>query len=321
MDDDFQLFTSLRFDWGLRTIRDIHPRDLGWNTESPSPLYMLTYHRDRMLKAATHWNWAKAIQAIQGDEGLGRLNQFVHSTLKERLGERWGPDCEPMRLKVLLSRDGELALECSSVPATALSNLFPDQLPAPDGSVNPQGPPGEQRLGSLSLTPTYDVYIDTDFTPASEFTHFKTTKREMYDLACQRVGLKPSDATTEVLIVNQKSGVIMEGSRTTPYFWRAGAWVTPRVACSFDAQGGAGGQDGTTRRWALESNLAIEKDTKAAEIVDGEPVWLSNGRKLIRILCWSEAVGTSVSVRSKSALSSAFQYAFPELATFEDNIR
>lgn len=279
MDDDFQLFTSLRFDWSLIPVREIHPGDLGWNTESPSPLYMLTYHRDRMLKAAVHWNWTKAIQAIQGEEGLGRLNQFVNSTLEERLGERWGPDCEPMRVKVLLSRDGELELECSPVPATALSNLFPEQLADPDadGSENPQSPLGGQRLGSLSLTPPYDVYVDTDFTPASEFTHFKTTKREMYDLACQRAGLKPSDAIMEVLIVNQESGVIMEGSRTTPYFWKSGRWITPRVACSFDAQDGAGGQDGTTRRWALERNLAIEQDVKAAELVDGEAVWLSNG--------------------------------------------
>lgn len=257
---------------------DIHPGDLGWNSETSSPLYMLTYHRDRMLKAALHWGWTKAIQAIEGGEGLGRLNQFVLSTLKERLGERWGHDCEPMRIKVLLSRNGELALECSLVPATTLANLFPDQLPAPDASDDPQSPTGEQHLGSLSLKPPYDVYIDTDFTCASEFTHFKTTKREMYDLACQRAGLKPSDATKEVLVVNKESGVIMEGSRTTPYFWKDGRWVTPRIARSFDAQDvGAGGQDGTTRRWALERKLAIERDVKAAELVDGEAVWLSNG--------------------------------------------
>lgn len=279
MDDGFQLFTSLRFDWSVRTIRDIHPGDLGWNSESFSPLYMLNYHRDRMLKAATHWGWTRAIQTIEGGEGLGRLNQYVLSTLKERLGERWGHDCEPMRIKVLLSKDGKLALECSPVPATALANLFPDQLPAPDDSDEPRGPLGEQRLGSLSLTPPYDVYVDTDLTAASEFTHFKTTKREMYDLACQRAGIKPSDATKEVLVVNEESGVIMEGSRTTPYFWKAGGWVTPRITQSFGAQGGggAGGQDGTTRRWALERNLAVEKDVKAAELVDGEAVWLSNG--------------------------------------------
>lgn len=278
MDNEFQLFTSLRFDWSMKSLPDMHPRNLGWNSESPSSLYMLTYHRDRMLKAAIHWGWTEAAKVIEGEEGLGRLNQFVTSTLEARIGDRWGPDCEPMRVKVVLSKDGKLALEYSPVPATNLANLFPEQLPAPDGHDDLRGSAGEPRpLGPLSLTPPYDVYIDTDFTAPSEFTHYKTTNRDMYDRACQRVGLKPSDATKEVLIVNKETGVIMEGSRTTPYFWKAEGWVTPRVARSFEAQDGAGGQDGTTRRWALERNLAIEVGVKAAELVDGEAVWLSNG--------------------------------------------
>lgn len=277
MAEEFQLFTSLRFDWRIKPVREIHPWDLGWNSETPSPLYMLTYHRDRMLKAATHWEWTEAIQAIEGKKGLGRLDDFVNSTLKESLGEHWGPDCEPMRVKVLLSKGGELALEYSAVPVTTLANLFPGQLPAPDDSDDQRSLVVEQPLGPLSLTPVYDIYVDTDFTSPSEFTHFKTTRRAMYDLACQRAGLKPSDATKEVLIVNKETAVVMEGSRTTPYFWKAGGWVTPRVARSFNAQDGAGGQNGTTRRWALERDLAIEEDVKAAELVDGEAVWLSNG--------------------------------------------
>lgn len=278
MDDEFHLFTSLRLDWSVKSVPDMHPRDLGWNSESPSSLYMLTYHRDRMLKAAIHWGWTDAIKVIEGEQGLGRLNQFVINTLQARIGERWGPDCEPMRVKVELSKNGKLALEASPVPATNLANLFPEQLPAPDGHDDPRSLVGEQPpLGPMSLTPPYDVYVDTDFTLPSEFTHFKTTRRAMYDEACQRAGLKPSDATKEVLIVNKETGMIMEGSRTTPYFWKAGRWVTPRVARSFEAQDGAGGQDGTTRRWALERNLAIEEDVKAAGLVDGEAVWLSNG--------------------------------------------
>lgn len=232
-----------------------------------------------MLRAATHWGWTEAIKAIEGQEGLNRLDRFVTGTLQARLGERWGPSCEPMRVKVVLSKDGTLALEHSPVPATSLANLFPEKLPAPDGHDDPRSSVEEQRqgLGPMSLAPPYDVYIDTDFTAPSEFTHFKTTNREMYDQACQRAGLKPSDATKEVLIVNKETGLIMEGIRTTPYFWKAGGWVTPRVARSFEARDGAGGQDGTTRRWALERNLALEKDVKAAELVDGEAVWLSNG--------------------------------------------
>ncbi|CAN8106205.1 unnamed protein product [Discula destructiva] len=277
MADDFQLFTSLRLDWSMESLRDIHPRNLGWNSEVASPIYMLTYHRDRMLRAAIHWGWTKAAKTIDGPEGLSRLHCFVLDSLKLKLGERWGPDCGPMRVKVLLAKDSELSLESSAVPQTKLANLFPYQLPAPDGCDDGRRSVVKQRLGPLGLDPPYDVYIDADFTSPSEFTHFKTTKREMYDQARQRVELKITDTTKEVLIVNNTDGSIMEGSLTTPYFWRNGGWVTPPVSESFDNGNGAGGQDGTTRRWALERKLATEGLVRAAELVDGEAVWLSNG--------------------------------------------
>lgn len=277
MAENFQLFTSLRFDWTMRPLGETHQGDLGWNSEAPSPIYMLTYHRDRMFRAASHWGWTKAVETIDGPEGLNRLHQFVLQTLQHNLGDRWGPDILPMRVKVLLTKDGELSLEHSPVPATTLANLFPCQLPAPDDCEDRRTSIGEQRLGPLKLTPPYDVHIDADCTSPSEFTHFKTTKREMYDQARQRAGLKITDTTKEVLIVNTTDGSIMEGSLTTPYFWRDGRWVTPRVSKSFGARDGAGGQDGTTRRWALERNLAAEGVVRAVNVVDDEAVWLSNG--------------------------------------------
>lgn len=277
MDDDFQLFTSLRFDWSMRTVRGSHPEDLGWNSDVSSPIYMLPYHRDRMLRAATHWGWTQAVKTIEGLEGLNKLHSLILDTLQQRLGDRWGPECEPMRVKIVLAGDGNMSLEYSPVPPTTLANLFPTQLPAPDSHDDPRRFPGEQCLGPPSLTPPYDVYIDTDFTFASEFTHFKTTKREMYNQARKRAGLKLTDTTKEVLIVNRANGSIMEGSLTTPYFWRDGGWVTPRVSKAFGAEDGAGGQDGTTRRWALERGLADEGAICAPAVADGEAVWLSNG--------------------------------------------
>ncbi|KKY37234.1 putative aminodeoxychorismate lyase [Diaporthe ampelina] len=99
----------------------------------------------------------------------------------------------------------------------------------------------------------------------------------MYDQARARAGLKPTDATQEVLIVDETTRCIMEGSLTTPYFLRGGRWVTPPVAEKFSTEAGSGGQDGTTRRWALERGLAVEEEVKAQDVADGEAVWLSNG--------------------------------------------
>lgn len=73
----------------------------------------------------------------------------------------------------------------------------------------------------------------------------------------------------EVLLVSVKDGAIMEGSLTSPFFWRDGGWVTPETGC--------GGQIGTTRRWALEKGLCKEGVVKLDELVDGEECWLGNG--------------------------------------------
>lgn len=268
----FQLFTSLRFDRTLLALKDLHPHDLGWNTEKASPLYMLDYHRWRMLEAAKHWGWTKAIEVIQGSEGLARLESFVLNNLAPDELE----DPKPLRIKILLSQQGELRLESSVVPTTTLANLFPDQLHIPDGTEESRYPT-EMHKGTPNVSPPYDVYLDRDITHRSEFTHYKTTKREMYDKARLRAGLSPTDATKEVLIVNHTSGLVMEGSLTTPYFWRGGRWVTPPVSCDFSDEHGSGGQNGTTRRWALERNIAFEEQVQASDVADGEGVWLSNG--------------------------------------------
>lgn len=269
MGENFQLFTSLRFDPELLQLVESQQDDLGWNSIKPSPYYMLDYHRDRMLKAASYWSWDKAVAAIEGPKGLERLESFITGQLGQDTSD------QPKRVKVLLSQEGQLGLESSVVPETSLANLFPKQLVGPNdhGSADDQASP----LGQLRLSPPYIVHLDDCSTRRSEYTHYKTTKRDMYDQARTRASLKPTDATQEVLIVDEATGSIMEGSLTTPYFLRGGKWVTPPVAEKFSTDDGSGGQDGTTRRWALERGLAVEEEIKARDVADGEAVWLSNG--------------------------------------------
>lgn len=269
MCENFQLFTSLRFEPMLLQLVDTQPGDVGWNSSKPSPYYMLDYHRDRMLKAASYWGWGKAVAAIEGPEGLARLESFITGQLGQDKRD------QPRRVKVLISQEGHFGLESSVVPETSLANLFPQQLVGPydDSLADGQDPPLSQPRPS---TP-YVVHLDDHSTRRSEYTHYKTTRRDMYDQARARAGLKPTDATQEVLIVDETTGSIMEGSLTTPYFLRGGRWVTPPVAEKFSIDDGSGGQDGTTRRWALERGLAVEEEIKVQDIADGEAVWLSNG--------------------------------------------
>lgn len=234
MSQQFELFTSLRRDEGLKKIPESGPENAGFNYARASPCYMLDYHRDRMLRGATHWNWTAAIAVLQGGEGLQRLGDLIESTIAGK--------GDPLLVKVLLTRDGHLSCQSLVVPAVPPVNLFPKRFPPPGASLT-EGDPSQDNV--------FEIVVDAETTARSEYTHFKTTKRAMYDGARARAGMAPKDKK-EVLLVNHKDGSIMEGSITTPWFWRDGRWVTPPVPSPFSLEEGTGGQDGTTRRWALE---------------------------------------------------------------------
>ncbi|KAM5382037.1 hypothetical protein ACJZ2D_002639 [Fusarium nematophilum] len=260
MSDEFSLFTSLRYDPNLEKVRDSGLSGKGWNYDNPSPFYMLDFHRDRLLRAATHWDWQPAIERLSGDSGLESLTQLATEAIEPS-------QKAPLRLRILVSRRGEIKVEKFDTPKVPLENLLPTRLPVP--SVVPSA-------NDPKKTPNYVLLVDQASTPRSEFTHFKTTERAMYDAAQERAGISPADAK-EVVIVNQSDGSVMEGTRTTPYFWRGGRWVTPPVAARFSWDDGSGGQDGTSRRWALEIGLAAEETVNAESLSDGEECWVSNG--------------------------------------------
>jgi len=241
-EDTFQLFTSLRYDDTLVGTPKTEFHHAGWNFENSSPWYMLGFHRDRMLRAATHWGWEDGIALINGDAGLQTLKSHMTDAVAA------AGETGPLRVKVTLSRLGKLGYEISSVPEKTMENLFPLRLPPPglsqDGHDVPMTP---------LKPPLFEVILDRRRTARSEYTHFKTTNRVMYDDARKSAGVDGS-AHKEVLIVHEHDGSIMEGSATTPYFWRGGRWVTPPVSATYSTnpKAGSGGQDGTSRRWALE---------------------------------------------------------------------
>ncbi|KAI1497104.1 aminotransferase [Biscogniauxia marginata] len=268
MADDFQLFTSLRYDPALLKLPTEGFADIGWNGQ-PSPFYMLDFHRDRMLRAATHWGWIAAVDTLAGDQGLKRLQAFLQD-ITRHVGHG------PHRVKIILARDGSLSHEIRPTPQTPLNNLFPAYIlePACENLV----PAKEGR--AQGRTPVrdfgFDILIDNQNTAKSEFTHFKTTHRPMYDEARSRARLSLADKK-EVLLVNSHDGSVMEGSISTPYFWRDGQWVTPPVPELYNVVQGSGGNDGTTRKWALERNLVTEQVVPVDSLVDGEECWISNG--------------------------------------------
>ena len=236
MAETFQLFTSLRYDPALLKLHESELKHAGWNRENASALYMLDYHRDRMLRAATHWGWDAAVRVLSGEAGLTTLSELV-------LGSLGGREGLSSRVRVTITKDGELAAHVSEAPRTGIANLFPDRLPVSGRTETSDVLPLKE--------PAYEVVLDEQKTRRSEYTHFKTTRRVMYDQARQRAKISLPDPK-EVLIVNAEDDTVMEGSITTPYFWRDNRWVTPPVSSQFSREDGSGGNDGTTRRWALQ---------------------------------------------------------------------
>jgi 4-amino-4-deoxychorismate lyase len=267
----FQLFTSLRYDPLLLTST---PNISSWDppTTTPSPFYMLPRHRDRLLLAATHFNWPLAVTCISGPHGLSHLLQSLNSSI-----DTTSPT--PLRVKVLLSKTGEMTVESSPVPEVAIENLFPKRLPPPQAVREKDTPKVSSKTGGAMISttllgdpPTFNPFIcipDPATTEPSSYSTYKTTSRSLYDSARLRINLTSFTERREVLLISTKEGEIMEGSLTTPFFWRNGSWITPKVGC--------GGQIGTTRRWAIETGLCEEGIVRVEVLVDGEEIWLGNG--------------------------------------------
>ncbi|KAK0121617.1 hypothetical protein ONS95_009904 [Cadophora gregata] len=269
---DFQLFSSLRYD---PLLLPLTINTAAWDGEIKffSPFYMLPYHRDRMLQAAENFGWTKAADTIRGTEGfnflLKKLNEGVD--INSQL---------PLRVKTLLSHDGEITVESNPVPAVERWTLFPERIPPPSSlettmKVSPLTG-GALTLGENDVVhgdapkrQSWDIIPDPVRTPPSQYTSYKTTSRNMYVSARERVGIKDMAEEKEVLLVSEKNGEIMEGSLTSVYFWRNGKWTTPHVS--------SGGQIGTTRRWAIEEGYAVEGIVTIDSLMDGEECWISNG--------------------------------------------
>ena len=116
--------------------------------------------------------------------------------------------------------------------------------------------------------PVLKVSLDTQPTPSSPFTSFKTTSRAHYDAARERVGIKDRKEPREVILYNEE-GEITESSLRNVSFWRNGIWVSPPDS--------SGGLPGTVRRHLMDIGLLREGVIRKEDIQPGEWVMMSNG--------------------------------------------
>ena len=94
---DFSLFSSLRYDPGL--LQSAENASVSCAPGTPSPFYMARYHRDRMLLAAKHFQWDKAVSRLDGDTGLQRLNQELHAEVKNWFAANAAPESQSLKVR------------------------------------------------------------------------------------------------------------------------------------------------------------------------------------------------------------------------------
>jgi 4-amino-4-deoxychorismate lyase len=242
----FQLSSSLRYD-PLLILLPANTEAWESGIKETSPFYMLPHHRDRMLQAAEHFGWTKAADTIRGPAGFAHLLKKLTEAVNIQ-------SPTPLKVKVLLSHVGSIAVESSPAAPVTEANLYPKRIPPPKAAAQVKVSPrtggaltvgdGDAVHGDPPMTEAWDVLSDTVRTKPSPYTSYKTTSRDMYTGARERVGITDMAEKREVLIISEKDGEIMEGSLTSVFLWRNGKWTTPPVS--------SGGQVGTTRRWALE---------------------------------------------------------------------
>ncbi|RYO59857.1 hypothetical protein AA0113_g7300 [Alternaria arborescens] len=319
--NEFQLFTSLRYD-PLLLRSDENSRTI-LNFVTPSPFYMLAYHRDRMVEAAQHFDFFEVEKRLKDGKALhDELSRQVQEEIRKT-----GKD-EAMKLRLLFDKAANLTVEFTPIPAVPLSTLYPPSLDPPKSGTQ-QHPadnfkPSPLTGGALNLGPSdtlsaatstppappeWKIKLDTEPTPSSPFTLLKTTKREMYDQSRQRAfpDNPAGPAYREVMLYNEVNE-LTEGTLTSLYLFRGGRWVTPPVGVpsgeftsktlksdgadegelrkpfagrwghsTRSAKVGAGGQRGTSRRWALGSGYCMEEPVGIETVEVGEGVWVSNG--------------------------------------------
>jgi 4-amino-4-deoxychorismate lyase len=320
--NEFQLFTSLRYDPLLLSSSENSRPDL--NFTIPSPFYMLAYHHGRMLEAAQHFDFHAVEERLRDGKAL-------HRELLKRVEEWKEKDNahaadEPLKMRILFDKDANMTVDLAAVPKVPLETLYPTSFTPPDQKAAPDPAktftPSPLTGGALTLGPTdsfpsvppapppWTLKLDTAPTPSSPFTLLKTTKREMYDSSRTRaLPATPAGSIYREVMLYNEVNELTEGTLTSLYVYRGGRWVTPPVGVPSglftsstleddsnadegelrkpfagrwghsvrSAKVGAGGQRGTSRRWALGKGFCMEEPIGVDTVSVGEGVWVSNG--------------------------------------------
>lgn len=246
----------------------------------PCPFYMLEHQWTRLQVA--RWSVLPGGMARPSDACSSPAN-FLYGLLGavkqyENLHANDENKSTSLRIRIRSYASGRITTEIVPTLHKPLTSLFPERFFIP----------------SEDETSPWTIRIDNQPTEISETTMYKTSDRSWYGRARAAAGIMTlttaavMTTTAEVLLYNNDDQ-ILDGSQATPYFFRDGRWVTPSST--------SGGQQGTTRRWALEHGLCIEEDVSRMSLVDGERMWMSNA---VQGFFWGIFLSEGVAVDAKA---------------------
>ncbi|KAF8328135.1 aminotransferase class IV-domain-containing protein [Cantharellus anzutake] len=263
-ENGFRIVTTMRWDPVLlEDHRDWHSTS---SAEPRSPFLLLPYHLERLIRSAVGFGWNDVASQLSTPEFsadfIARLEDVVKDVVKNGSPEAKGEKC--YKIRCVLRRNGNLTIHLRPVGPRPFDLLgAPFMTPAYIVPLTPN----TLMTWPTAYAPILDVFLDTDPTTPSLFTRHKSTNRDVYDEARDRVGIESYNSPEEVLLINHDSDVV-DGSMRNICIWRDGSWVTPPLA--------SGCLDGVVRRWMLATGKVKERRIRSDELINGEWVLTSN---------------------------------------------
>lgn len=279
--EDQYIFTSLRYDSHAKADK-LNPACC----KEAKSTYLFRYHFDRLKDGAGCRGWYDAQKCLKRPFDLHNRVVKAVSLYEEKSGLKSGSK-GVYKVRIKLKYHGNIEI-----------NVSPDVSPYKKPLLYPTTLElfGHKHDASLR-SGIYKAVLDALPTNKSLHTKAKTEWRSMYDYARVSAGIQSFQDAKEVLLFNAE-GEIMDGSITTPYFYRNGRWITPHISC--------GGQAGVTRRWAVDQGLCNFGVIHVDSLRHDEVIWLSNAVKgffTARFVACPDRC-TAPSFRSKWSVSS-----------------
>lgn len=247
------IYTSIRYDPILMTS----PANTAASFRKPSPFYLLEHHWTRLQVAKWSTTGFEKNSSCSPNNFLSSPPEFLRGLLLavkqwQQTHPKEAEWAESLRIRWRMYPNGRITSEIWQIPRKSLHCFFPKSLDLPENAV---------------ASTDWTVVLDYQATEANESTMFKTSDRSEQGRARSAAGITNLNSPKEVLLYDT-NGSIIDGSNSTPYFYRNGRWVTPSST--------SGGLQGTTRRWSLETGICFEEVIHKDSMQLGEVVWFSN---------------------------------------------